>query len=139
VGAAVDPINDELVELSREGYRMFREHDPAFLERLDPEIEWHVSDTLPGGGELHGTWEVLAFLDATNELWEDAHPDPEEFLPAGDTLIVLGNWRARVKATGVTVTAPFAHVQRFRDGKLAYFHNHVDTAKVLRSLEAPAG
>ena len=54
-----DPITEEVVELARDGYRMFRENDPAFLDRLDPEIEWHVPDTLPDGGDLHGHLEVL--------------------------------------------------------------------------------
>jgi uncharacterized protein len=140
VGAVVDPITDDIVELSRDGYRMFRENDPAFLDRLDPEIEWHVPDTLPGGGDLHGHWEVLAFLDTTSKLWEDAYPEPEEFLPAGDTLVVLGTWRARARATGVLVEVPFAHVHQFRDGKLVYFRNYIDAAKALRSLEAaPSG
>ena len=35
----MDPITDELVDQAREGYRMFREHDPAFLDGIDPEVE----------------------------------------------------------------------------------------------------
>jgi len=140
VGADVDPITEELVEQSRDGYRMFRENDPGFLDRMDPEIEWHVPDTLPGGGDLHGTMEVLEFLGTTSGLWDEAYPNPEEFLPAGDKLVVLGTWRARARSTGVRVEVPFAHVQQFRDGKLVYFRNYIDAAKALRSLEeAPSG
>jgi ketosteroid isomerase-like protein len=140
VGADVDPITEELVEQSRDGYRMFRENDPGFLDRMDPEIEWHVPDTLPGGGDLHGTMEVLEFLGTTRGLWDEAYPNPEEFLPAGDKLVVLGRWRARARSTGVRVEVPFAHVQQFRDGKLVYFRNYMDAAKALRSLEeAPSG
>jgi hypothetical protein len=75
VGAVVDPITEAVVGLSRDGYRMFRENDPAFLELLDPEIEWHVPDTLPGGGDLHGHLEVLEFVDNMGRLWEDAYPE----------------------------------------------------------------
>jgi ketosteroid isomerase-like protein len=71
----VDPITEAVVGLSRDGYRMFRENDPAFLELLDPEIEWHVPDTLPGGGDLHGHLEVLEFVDNMGRLWEDAYPE----------------------------------------------------------------
>jgi hypothetical protein len=135
---AFDPITDELVALARDGYRMFVEGDPAFLDTWDPEIEWHVPETLPSGGALHGPAEVLAFFETVSGLWEDARPEPEEFLAAGDKLVVLGTWRARARPTGVDVEVPFAHVQQFRAGKVVYFRNYIDAAKALQSLEGPA-
>jgi ketosteroid isomerase-like protein len=136
----VDPITEEIVALSRDGYRMFREGDPGFLEFLDSDVEWHVPDTLPGGGDLHGHLEVLGFFDATTRLWSEPYPEPEEFLPSGDTLVVLGRWRARATSTGVRVDVPFAHVQQFRERRLVYFRNYIDAAKVLQSLEqSPSG
>jgi ketosteroid isomerase-like protein len=111
---AFDPITDELVALARDAYRMFVEGDPAFLDTWDPEIEFHVPETLPGGGALHGHLEVLAFFETVSGLWEDARPEPEEFLAAGDKLVVLGRWRARARSTGLDVELPFAHVQQFR-------------------------
>jgi ketosteroid isomerase-like protein len=83
---------------------------------------------------------VLEFVDNMGRLWEDAYPEAEEFLPAGDKLVVLGTWRARARSTGVRVEVPFAHVSQYRDGKLVYFRNYIDAAKVLQSLEeAPSG
>ena len=140
VEAVFDPITDELVRQTRDGYRMVREHDAAFLDNIDPGVEWHVSDTLPRGGVLRGSWAVLEFMEAVDKPFEGATPDAEEFLQAGDRLIVLGTWRGTARATGVLVEVPFAHVQQFRHGKIAYFHNYIDTAKVLQSLEeAPPG
>jgi ketosteroid isomerase-like protein len=119
---------------------MFRDNDPAFLDLMDPDIEWHVPDTLPGGGDLHGHLEVLGFLDGMSTLWSEAYPEPEEFLPSGDKLVVLGTWRGRARSTGIRVEIPFAHVSQYRDGKLVYFRNYLDAAKALQSLEeAPAG
>jgi ketosteroid isomerase-like protein len=139
VAVVTDPITQDLVRQAEAGYRQFRENDPAFLDTIDPDVEWHVPDTLPGGGVLRGPLAVLEFMETTGGLWEDAHPDPEEFLPSGSTLVVLGRWRARARSTGVDVEIPFAHVLRYRDGKLVYFHNYLDAAKALQSLErAPA-
>ena len=136
---STDQITDELVQQCQVGYRQFRENDPAFLDTIDPDVEWHVPDTLPGGGALHGQLELLEFMETMSGLWEDAHPDPEEFLPSGDQLVVLGTWRARARSTGVRVEIPFAHVFRYRGGKLVYFRNYLDAAKALQSLaEAPA-
>lgn len=118
---------------------MFREGDLRFFERLDPDIDWWIPETLPDGGSRHGESEVIDFWEAMGELFEGAHPDPEEFIPAGDRLIVLGTWRARVKATGDLVEARFAHVNGYRDGKLVSFRNYIDTAKVLQALEGQPG
>src|SRR5262249_8839308 len=134
VATTFDPITDELVVLARDGYRLFREGDPAFLETWDPEIEFHVPDTLPGGGDLRGPLAVLAFFETVGDLWENPLPEPEEFLAAGDKLMVLGTWRARARSTGVEVELPFVHVQQFRNGKLVYFRNYIDAAKALQSL-----
>ena len=98
---AFDPITDELVALARDTYRMFVEGDPAFLDAWDAEIEFHVPDTLPNGGALHGHMEVLAFFETVSGLWENPRPEPEEFLAAGDKLVVLGTWRAQARSTGV--------------------------------------
>ena len=114
---------------------MFREHDPAFLDRVDPDVQYRVPDTMPGGGDLHGHWEMLAFMDTVAGLWDDPRPEPEEFLPVGDKLIVLGTWRGTAKATGVSVEVPFAHVVQYRDGKLACVRVYMDAAKALQSLE----
>jgi len=138
MGFVVDRITEDLVARSRDNYRMFRENDPAFVERLDPDIAWHVPDTLPFGGDLHGVMEVFEFFAAMNELFEDAYPEPEEFLAAGDKLVVLGTWRGRARSTGIRVELPFAHVSQFRDGRLVYFRNYIDAAKVLQSVEGPA-
>ena len=141
VAGTYDAITDEVVSGAEAAYRQFRENDPTFLERIDLDVEWIVPDSLPGGGALRGQLAVLEFMDSTSRLWEDAYPEPEELLPAGDALVVLGTWRARARSTGVRLAIPFAHVLRYRNGKLVYLRNYMDPTKALRSLEpeGPAG
>jgi ketosteroid isomerase-like protein len=134
-----DEITDEHVGQSEEAYRMFREGDLRFFDRLDPDIDWWIPETIPHGGSRHGEGEVIAFWEAMAELFEEAGPHPEEFIPAGDRLIILGTWRARVKATGDPVEARFAHVNGYRDGKLVSFRNYIDSAKIVQALEAGPG
>ena len=129
VASGFDPITDVLVERSRAVYRMLLEHDAAFLDLFHPALEYHLPESF--GPVLHGPWELLEFLDDAAASFDDPRPEPEEFLPSGDTLVVLGTWKGTATATGVRVEVPFAHVQRFRDGKFVHFRVFMDTATVL--------
>ena len=131
---ATDPITDAIIAEARAGYQQFRDNDPAFLDRLDPDVEWLIPETLPGGGALRGQLAVMEFFEVTAGMWDGAYPDPEEFLGAGDRLVVLGTWRATARATGAHVEVPFAHVFRYRGGKIVYFRNYLDTAMALQAL-----
>ena len=42
VDAAFDPVTDELVQKSREMYRMVRDHDVAFVDNFDLALEYHL-------------------------------------------------------------------------------------------------
>lgn len=139
MGAAFDPVTDALVEQCRAGYQALRDGDASFLDLIDPDVEWHVPESFPSGGSLRGHWEVLAFMDASAQIWEDPHPEPREFLPSGDKLVVLGTWCGRARATGIEVAVPCAHVVQFRGGKAVYFRNYIDAAEVNKALEPNPG
>jgi uncharacterized protein len=135
--SAYDTITEAHVSAARDAYRLFREGDPALFEGIHMDVEWVVPDTLPGGGALHGQLEVLELWDTVAKLFESTHPEPEEFLPAHDALIVRGTWQGRARSTGIRVESPFVHVLRFRDGKLASNQQYFDTAKILQALDEP--
>ena len=98
-----------------------------------------TDDVVRLSDEMYVMSEVIEFWEAMGELFEDAGPYAEELIPAGDRLLVLGTWRATVRRTGARVESRFAQVLGWRDGKLAEFRNHMDTAKVLQALEGPDG
>jgi len=50
-------------------------------------------------------------------------------------VVSLGGYSGRFKATGRSMTAPFAHVWKVRDGRLARFDMYTDTAKVLEAIK----
>jgi hypothetical protein len=58
---------------------------------------------------------------------------PEEFLDAGDTVVVLGRYGGTCKATGRAIHAQMAHVWRVSGGKAAAFQQYVDTLQVARA------
>ena len=136
-------LSTEEIEWIRDGYRMFAEGDPAYLDRFAADAKIIIPETVPGGGTFDSPLEWLEFTATLGELFDDPHPDPEEFLRVGDRLIVIGTWRARSHQSGEKVTARFVHLLRLSDAvapvndqQAVSFENVADTAAVLQGLGA---
>src|SRR2546423_13210750 len=67
-------LTAEDVESLQEGYRLFREHDPAFMELFAPEARFVFPTTLPAGGTFAGPWEALEFTTTVSERVDDPRP-----------------------------------------------------------------
>jgi ketosteroid isomerase-like protein len=137
-------LSSEEVEWIREGYRMFREGDPAFLDRYAPDARFDFPATLPAGGTYYNPVDALEFPTTMGELFDAPYPDPEEFLRADDRLIVVGTWRARSRQSGEEIAIRFIHVYRLSGGegplmdqKIVSFEVLSDTAAMLQSLDSP--
>jgi ketosteroid isomerase-like protein len=125
----------------REGYQLFQEGDPAFLDRFTPDATLVFPKTLPKGGTYDSPLGALEFWNNIGELFEDPHSEPEEFIRDGDRLVVLGSFHGRARATGKETTARFAHViglsgaaGPLSEHRFASFELIVDTAAALAAL-----
>jgi hypothetical protein len=131
-------MSEENVNILRQGYEAFNRGDiDTVMGIMDPNIEWQEPDVegLPARGTHHGPEAVANnVFGSVVENWDDFQAVPEEFLDAGERVVVLGRFQGRGKATGGTLDAPFAHVWTLRDGKLVHFRNYTDTANLLQSL-----
>ena len=129
------------IDYIREGYRLFGDGDPAFLDRFTSDATLVFPETLPEGGTYASPWEALQYFNNVGELFEDPRPDPEEFIRDGDRLVVLGHFHGRARATGERVAIAFAHVARLTpvEGPLsqqryAAFELFIDTAAVVAAI-----
>ncbi len=131
-------MSEENVNIMRQGYEAFNRGDiDAVLGIMDPEIEWQEPDVegLPAPGTHHGPEAVANnVFGSVEEHWDEFQVVAEEFLEAGERVIVLGHFRVRGKATGRSADAPYAHVWTLRDGKVVHLRNYMDTATFLGSL-----
>jgi hypothetical protein len=134
-------LSHEETEWLRDAYRMFREGDPAFMDRYAPEAKITTPATLPGGGTYEGPFDALEFWTTIGELFENPIAEPDEFLRIDDRVIVLGTWSGRSRQTGEEVTSPFVHAMRMGgtnasliDQKIVSFDLYIDTAAVIQSL-----
>jgi ketosteroid isomerase-like protein len=81
------------VEITRRSYEAFARDDmDGVVADMHPEIEWHQAQGLPHGGCYRGLEEVrrAIFAPLDEEWWDEFSADPDEFLDAGDEVMVLG-------------------------------------------------
>jgi ketosteroid isomerase-like protein len=111
----------------------------AALAALDPDVVWVEPDTpgLPFAGVHHGREGVLGEVFATvPATWDEFRVDAEELLAAGEAVVAIGRFHARVGDR--LLDTPFAHVWRVRGGLAAEFRNFTDTAAFLAVLQPAA-
>src|SRR5581483_2255105 len=119
------------VEIVRRSYVAFAAGDlDAVMGDMHPAIAWHQAQGLPHGGLYHGLAEVRrnVFEPLDAEWWAEFSAEPDEFLDAGDRVVVLGRYRGVAKETGKPLDVPFVHVWALRDGLAVEFRQFLDTA-----------
>lgn len=101
---------------------------PAVLAVMQPDIEWIEQEGGPYAGRYVGPDAVATGVFArVPEDWSDFAVTPDEFLEAGDVVVVLGWFTGTHAATGRSLRARFAHVIRMKDGLEASFEDITDT------------
>lgn len=123
--------------LARAVYAAFAKGDiPSVLGALAPDVHWTEAEGGPYGGVSIGPEGVLekVFMPIGAQ-WDGFTVVPAEFIADGATVVALGEYSGTYKATGKSFKAPFAHVWKFRDGKVISFQQYTDTAVHLRPLQ----
>lgn len=98
-----------------------------------------VSD---GGGGMDftrkntGKAEAERYFAGLTADWEMIHFTADEFIAAGDRVVVLSRVAFRFRATGKVASSPKADVFRFRDGKVVEFFEFFDTAAAFAATRA---
>ena len=125
------------VELTKGVYAGFAAGDIGkIVALLAPDVHWTEALGGPYGGVSIGPDAVVqnVFMKIGTE-WEGYQAVPREFVATGDTVVALGTYSGTYKKTGKSFTAPFAHVWKYRNGKVASFEQITDTAVHSQPLE----
>jgi ketosteroid isomerase-like protein len=126
-------VSNENIQTLRGAYEAFARQDvPTVMAAFHDDIEWDSPDSIPFGGSYHGHDGVGSFFGQLPEYWEELRVEPEEFIDAGETVVVL--IRLRGKGSGGSIDSKSLHLWRMRDGKAAAFREYPDTARVLQAL-----
>ena len=128
-------MSQQDVDTIRTAYDAFARGDmDGVMAALADDVDWDSPATLPWGGRFRGKEEVGRFFAGLFAHLEELNAEPQEFLDAGDHVVVLGRHRGRLKG-GSDFEAAWAMVWRMRDGKAETFREMVDTAAIVASRE----
>jgi uncharacterized protein len=100
------------------------------IGQMDQSIEWRVAENFiyadrnPYVGMQAVVEGVFMRLGAE---WEAFTMTPEEWLDAGNHVVLLGTYTGTHRHTGREVRAQFAHVWSVRGGRVARFQQYTDT------------
>ncbi len=127
------------VEVVQETYEAVGRGDiPALLDLLTNDVEWTFQgpSVIPFAGTRRRREGVAEFFSLVGENLEFERFEPREFVAQGETIVVLGFERSRIKPTGRTFEQEWAHVYKLRDGKVAEFLALEDTAAHAVAFDA---
>ena len=121
----------ENVAVVRGAYENFQGGDiRALLDSLTEEVDWRLPEmeNVSFSGGRNGRERVGGFFNDLADSQESVSFEPREFVAQGDKVVALGSYRWRVKKNGREYASDFAHVFTVRDGKIAAFHEYMDSA-----------
>ena len=98
------------------------------------DFELILPETVPWGGTRHGRDGVQTFATVFRDHVEGQWADPDDFIDAGEVIVVLGRLRGRARATGEEFEEHFAHVWTLSDGMPSRCRSYFDTAPIMAAL-----
>jgi ketosteroid isomerase-like protein len=120
------------VEVVRRLYEAFLRGDQsAIVAGLHREIEWRsIEDT----ETRHGHDGVATSVAGWLETWEEHDLEPEEYLDAGDQVVVSTRLRGRGRQSGATVETRYFAVWELRDGQAVAYREYPSKPAALEAV-----
>ena len=126
------PALEAETEALREAYAALNRNDiPAMLKAFDPQIERIEPPEWPGGGTYRGLADVEAHISKARETWAEGSCEPEQFIVAGDKIVVFLYVRVRLKDHTEWLEGRLADVFTFRNGKAIQMRTFDDRRQAL--------
>ncbi|HEY9648060.1 MAG TPA: nuclear transport factor 2 family protein [Chroococcidiopsis sp.] len=124
------------LEIIQELYRAFREKDyDAFLRICAPDLEWIQNDGFPQGATYQGATAVVEQVFKSNDQrWEQFSFRIDQYLDAGDSVIVIGAYIGLNRQSQKSLHAAAAHVYDLVDGRVRRFRMFADTKTIWDSM-----
>lgn len=111
------------------------ENVTRLLAVLAPDARWTEAQGFPYAGTYVGAEAIIAhvFQRLATE-WTDYRAQAHHYLEQGEQIAVFGVYSGVYKATGRAMTASFAHLYTFRNGKIVTMTQYVDSHVVQQAM-----
>jgi ketosteroid isomerase-like protein len=124
------------VEIVRRTWELIERGEfDALGQTLAPDIVWKIPamSGVPFAGAWRGLEQVRDFFRIVDAAQDPLEFSPSEVIAEADTIIVLGEFANRVRASGEIARSAWAQVWKVREGLVASMVEFVDTHAVWRA------
>ena len=128
-------MSQENVEVIQRGLEAFAQGNlDAVFAACDEDIELEVSDAyFDAPRTYHGHEGMRELFAAQAEVFDPFRLEPEEFLDAGDQVVVMARAGGLARASGIEVLDLFGHLWTVRGSKIVHFKEFKDPREALEA------
>ena len=129
-------MSQENVEIVKRAGEVLERRDwDGGKDLFDPNVELHGTvGGLEEGNILRGLGEIGRALEIENdEVWEEHRIEPQEFIDAGDRVVVLQREYQRSKA-GAELVIDTGTIVDLRDGRIVRIQGYMNPAEALAAV-----
>lgn len=107
------------------------------LQPLADNVEWQSPgpEVIPWAGTVRGRKQVVRWFATRGKVIQVEQFVPKEFIAQGNQVIVMGEERSRVKATGKSYDVAVMAAWTLLNGVVTHYREAYDTATVLAALQ----
>ena len=126
-------MSQENVEVVRRIYDGWSRGDFSVgTDLMASDFVWQQHDQAVEPGSHHGA-AIGGAIRKIFEIYENFRIEPEEYIDAGDKVVVVARNRATGRGSGVELDQRFAFVWNVRGGKLAHLQVYEDRGDALKA------
>jgi ketosteroid isomerase-like protein len=127
-------MSEENVKIVRLGYERLLGGDlDGVLQLCAPDFEFRDLPALPGSGVFIGHDAFRAWYARLSDAFEKLRIEPQEFIDAGDRVVVVNRATGRGMGSGAKVEMDFSNVWTLSEGKIVRQITYEDHAQALEA------
>ena len=121
----------ENVQRINQIYEAFGKGEIGYIiDQLTDDVTWvsHFKPIVPWAGDLSGKANVPKFFEAIGSSVDVTAFTPGEFVAQGETVVSVGEFGCKVRATGKSSLSKWVFIWKFRDGRVCSYEQFHDPA-----------
>jgi ketosteroid isomerase-like protein len=120
------------VDLLRDFYDALNRDDvESAVQLCDPDVRVYLNPDVVAALPPRGHKEVASYLRGWFDSWDTYVPRPQEFIDAGEQVVVMVDLRARGKGSRFEIEEEMADVFTLADGSIVQLRLYVDRGVAL--------